>query len=275
MNLFEQQELKGVQYFTPQWAAELLVERYFPDLTPNDLVLEPSAGRGAFLKAIPEHVPAVGVEIDPYLAGIAAEVSGRRVIIGDFGAVDLPEGITAVIGNPPFKMEIFERFLLRSDRILPECGRMGMLLPAYIFQTHRTVIKWLDTWSMRADLVPRTLFPRLSLPLVFATFTKDRKRGMVGFVLYPESADLDNFGDGVREMLKEGKARKGAWRSAVEYQVERLGGRAHLTEIYRAIEHHRPTDNVWWKEKVRQILQLHFAPEGDGYWVMQSKGAHA
>jgi adenine-specific DNA-methyltransferase len=268
MSLFEQRELSTGQYFTPEWAADLLVERYFPDLGAADLVLEPSAGCGAFLKAIPAHVPAVGVEIDPALAAVAEANSGRRVIVGDFAAVELPEGVTAVIGNPPFEMAVWERFLARSSRILPECGRMGMVLPAYFFQTHIRTLRWLDSWSMRVDMIPRTLFTRLSLPIVFATFTKDRKRGMVGFVLYPESGDLENFREDVRSRLHEGAARRGVWHSVVDDELQRLGGKAHLSELYRAIEHHRPTPNVWWREKVRQILQLHFTPLGDGQWAL-------
>lgn len=89
------------QWFTPEWAAAMLVEKYFSSLSGSDLVLEPSCGRGAFLKAIPEHVPVVGVEIDPQLAQIARDTTGRRVITGDFNTVNLPEGVTAIVGNPP------------------------------------------------------------------------------------------------------------------------------------------------------------------------------
>ena len=40
------------QWMTPAWAAAELVERHFADLTADDLVIEPSCGRGAFLHAI-------------------------------------------------------------------------------------------------------------------------------------------------------------------------------------------------------------------------------
>lgn len=48
------------QYHTPEWVAQELVERYFSDLYSGDLVLEPACGTGAFLKALPPGVPAVG-----------------------------------------------------------------------------------------------------------------------------------------------------------------------------------------------------------------------
>src|SRR3546814_4530368 len=65
---------------TPLYAAERLVERHFPDLGAKDLVLEPSCGIGAFLRAIPATTSAIGVEIDPERAAIARQRSGRPVI---------------------------------------------------------------------------------------------------------------------------------------------------------------------------------------------------
>lgn len=56
------------QFNTPVWVAQALVERHFPKLGTDDLVLEPSCGIGAFLQAIPAEVRAVGVEIDEALA---------------------------------------------------------------------------------------------------------------------------------------------------------------------------------------------------------------
>src|SRR5271157_3605390 len=92
------------QWFTPEWAASLLVSRTFPDLSPKSLVIEPTCGYGAFMKAIPEGVPVIGVEIDPELAEKARANTGRQVIAGDFTKVPLPDGVTAVIGNPPFDL---------------------------------------------------------------------------------------------------------------------------------------------------------------------------
>lgn len=41
------------QYFTPTWAAELLVKNFFPELNANSRVIEPSCGDGRFLMALP------------------------------------------------------------------------------------------------------------------------------------------------------------------------------------------------------------------------------
>lgn len=77
------------QWLTPEWAAQAIVDEFWPDLTPDELVLEPSCGRGAFLKAVPAHVPAVGVELDPALAAFAAVNTGRTVLCGDFRTLHL------------------------------------------------------------------------------------------------------------------------------------------------------------------------------------------
>lgn len=253
-------------YFTPEWASIEIVERYFPNLHAQDLVLEPSCGRGAFLKAIPAHVPAFGVEIDPLLAAEARLNTGRNVICGDFTMVRLPEGITTIIGNPPFEATIIERFLKRSTLVLPDFGHAGFILPAYIMQTPRRVTGWLDNWSVKVELLPRTLFPRLSLPLLFVLFTRDGRRNMVGFALYDEACDVDRMTDEAKDVLQNGRPRKGLWRALVEEVMQRLGGEAHLSDIYHAIEPRRPTATNWWKEKVRQVLQFHFEPLGDGRW---------
>lgn len=90
------------QYMTPDWAAIELVDRYFPH---EEGYIEPSCGRGAFLRAFPAGVPGAGVEIDPVLAIAARESTNRPVVVGDFRTVDLPLPFraTAIVGNPPFK----------------------------------------------------------------------------------------------------------------------------------------------------------------------------
>ena len=40
--------------------------------------------------------------------------------------------------------------------------------------------------------------------------------------------------------------------------MRRLGGRASLQQLYAEIGGARPTETVWWREKVRQIVQRHF-----------------
>lgn len=243
------------QFFSPFWAAELLVERHFADLGTNDAVIEPSCGTGAFLAAIPRKVPAIGVEIDPVLAAQARATTGRAVIEGDFRTVPLDLVPTHIIGNPPFRMDVIDGFLERAYGLLPEGGRVGMIVPAYMFQTPSRVIRYADAWSLFQEMLPRTLFPGLSKPLVFAILSKDRQRTMVGFALYREAHDVDGLPEPYKKMLQtEGSV----WKAAVASALRQMGGEATLQELYAALAPRRPTATVWWKEKIRQIARRHF-----------------
>lgn len=102
------------QFFTPVWVAERLVERHFSRLDSADLVCEPTCGYGAFLKALPQSVPAVGIEIDAQVADVARQETGRRIITGDFRTVPIDFKPTAIIGNPPFRADVFDDILDRS-----------------------------------------------------------------------------------------------------------------------------------------------------------------
>lgn len=253
------------QYMTPAWAAERLVELYFGRLTEHDLVLEPTCGTGAFLAAIPPHVPAIGVELDPDLAEQARANSGREVLTSDIRSVRLPSPPTAVIGNPPFKATLVHDILGMAHAWLPHGGLVGLVLPAYLFQSAGTVLRYRERWRVRADHIPRDLWPKLTKPLVFATFEKGG-RCLVGFSLYEEFGDVRQLAKRVRAALDRPAPQP--WRAAVGEVLEALGGEASLSEIYAALEPKRPTGNPWWREKARQILQLHFTRTGSARYAL-------
>lgn len=63
------------------------------------------------------------------------------------------------------------------------------------------------------------------------------------------------------------------WRDLVQAAVEELGGRASLKEIYQALEGaEKSKQNQHWKEKVRQVLQLHqnFYSQERGTWELNA-----
>lgn len=256
------------QYPTPLWVAEAIVERYFPDLDSTSTVLEPHCGRGRFLQAIPAHVPAVGVEIDPQLAEDARRITGRTIITGDFQTVTLDLKPTAVISNPNFQVDAIEALLARCHRLLPDGGRCGLILPAYFFQTAGRVVEYTQHWSIESTMIPRNIYEGLSLPLVFAMFSKDRRRTLVGFALYREAVDAKAINEPYRSLLVD--APKGLWQSVVTEALKQLGGRASLSAIYRAVEGSRPTTTQFWREKIRQTLQRHsmFRPVDTGVWEL-------
>lgn len=254
------------QYMTPDWAAIELVERYFGDLTASDRVVEPTCGRGSFLRALPDYVPAVGIEIDPDLAAEAVRLSGRQVIVGDFLTAELPFTPTAMIGNPPFKVADIQAILGRAWELLPDGGKVGLILPCYSLQTPSTVEALQTRWSIGQEMLPRTLFPRLSLPLCFATLTKGTTRGLFGFALYHEAAAVARLQRRYRALLQEGEG--SVWAAVTRAALESLGGSADLASLYREIEGIRPTSNTFWQAKVRQTVQRIAVRTGTATWAL-------
>lgn len=253
------------QFFTPYWAASALVNRWFPDLGRSDVVVEATCGPGPFLKAIPSEVLAIGVEIDPELAEIARRNTGRRVITGDFTQVDLEVRPTAIVGNPPFAMSDIDRLLDRCHQVLPEHGRVGWILPCYALQTPSRVVRYSESWSLATELLPRTLFPGLQCPLLFAQFTKDRRRILSGLALYFETHDIASMPAQVAETLK---GRPDGWKAIVGQALQALGGRGSLEAIYEKVQPRRPTGNPFWKEQVRKVLRSHFEWVGDAQYAL-------
>lgn len=257
------------QYYTPEWAAEELVAKFLPNLGPKDSVMEPACGRGPFLKAVPRETHAIGVEIDPVLAQLARENTEREVFCGNFADMDLPP-VSAIIGNPPFDMKLVDRFLAKSHSLLPNEGRCGFILPAYALQTPARLLKWSRHWSVSQTLLPRTLFQRARLPLLFVLFEKGvGPRLLVGFTLYHEAHEINGMPNWAKALLIHGESNRPTWRVVVEGALRRIGGRGTLTEIYHAMQDRRPSENQWWKDKVRQVLQLHFVRVGPGEWALR------
>ncbi len=252
-------------YMTPTWAAQRLIEAYFSHLGAGDRVLEPSCGCGAFLAAIPQEVDAIGVEIDPGRALLAAHVSGRQVLTGDIRDVELPWAPTAVVGNPPFQVKLIEQILARAHVWLPDGGLVGLVLPAYMFQTSQRVVGYSRQWGIKADHLPRDLFPGLSKPLVFASFVRGG-RLLQGFTLYEEVADVKTMPVAMQSVLRRGG--NPVWREAVALGIVEAGGEASLQELYTRLEPKRPTGNPWWKEKIRQTCQKYFNKTSRGRYAL-------
>ncbi len=254
------------QWFTPFWAAEELVDDALRDLG-HVSVLEPSCGTGAFLTAIPRSMPALGIDIDPRVVAAAVANSGREVRVGDFRTIDLqghkPE---LIIGNPPFEMDVINGFLDRARRELPEDGMIAMVLPAYAFQTPRQVSRWMEMYSIDVNMIPRTLFPGLSKPLVWAKYRRSSMRTFSGMMLFAETRQIENMRPAIREAL----AAPGTWRSAVSTALASLGGEASVSAIYDAMAPERRSGDHW-RPKVRQTLQRGFLPKGRGRWSLPEK----
>ncbi|MFA4085260.1 class I SAM-dependent methyltransferase [Mycobacteroides salmoniphilum] len=242
------------QFPTPAWAADALVRQHLSELGTDDLVLEPTCGPGRFLAAIPAHVQALGVEIDPAQAEQARMLTGRPVITGDFLTVEIPQRPTVVLGNPPFATNLVEKILDKVHDLLVANGRVYFVLPAYFFQTARRVVRYNEQWSIRQECLPRNLYHGLKHPLVFAEFVKDEHRQLIGFSLFHELAFLQGLPKRVLEAVTAGPA---TWPTVVREAIGEHGGEASLAEIYAYVANRRPTHNPAWREQVRKVCQLH------------------
>jgi hypothetical protein len=266
------------QYFMPEWAAALVVERFFGDLSKGQHVVEPGCGRGPFLKAIPPEVAALGVELDPRLAAEGRQNTSRQIVTGDFLTVELPEEfrtLDAVIGNPPFPIETVRSFLRRSRALLREEGRAGFVLPAHTFQLSGTVAGFSREWSLRVEMMPRNLFPKLSVPLVFAIFQKNYHRRMVGLSLYVEQEEVQEMTPGAKAVMVHGRPRRSVWAAVVEAALEHYGGEANVQQVYEYVSPQRPTESRTWQDKVRQTLQRVAVAVERGRWRLREDFAEA
>jgi hypothetical protein len=257
------------QYMTPTWAARELFGAHFAHLPAGSIGIEPTCGDGRWLEVVPEQLDVFGVEIDPALADEARRRSGQRVITGDFFEVELPQHLDFAFGNPPFKARFMDKMLKRLTDPMEDGALCGFIVPAYFVQTDNRVLRWNRAWTISTEILPRTLFPRLRHPLVFALFTKDPQPTLRGLRLFPESDFVRSMRAGARDCMEQGR---GTWRSVVEWALRTLGGEAHVSHIYEQLLCRRPTTNQWWREKVRQTLQRYptFEPRGRGVWALAS-----
>lgn len=260
------------QYFTPRWVAEAIVEHYFGELQRGATVVEPSCGDGRFLMALPDGVNGIGVELDPAQAALARLRTHHQVITGDFMQVALPTEVDAVIGNPPFVAGTVSSFLDRSHTLLREGGRCGFILPSYILQTSSKVMEFGKKWSIQTEMMPRNIFPGLSLPITFTVFTKERTRRMHGFFLYREAQDVSQATPAMKTLLAKSAEKGSVWRQAVNMAFVSLGtGEARLQDLYAAVTH-RPAENQHCEQQIRKVLQTYpeFEPVERGVWRRHS-----
>jgi len=255
------------QYPTPAWVAEALLRQHFSDLDSRDIVCDPTCGPGRFLQAVPEHVGAFGVELDPTLATYAQKLTGRMVVTGDIREVDWPEKPTAFVGNPPFQTRLIDEILARAHDVLPNEGRVGLILPCYALQTAARVVRYNEQWSISQEMIPRNIYPGLSKPLLFALFRKNAKRTMVGFSLYHEAAHILKLPRAIQEALVQGPA---TWTEVVLQSLHEHGGEATLRQIYEFVASRRPSANPHWKEQVRKVCQMKAVRTGKGRYTLAS-----
>lgn len=99
-----QRHRKTGRYYTVDRVVAYLVDRVLGQLPPGSRVLDPSAGSGAFVKALTDRgVDAWGIDTDPEALELCRRrAPGARLIRGDALSGDVPGEFDGVVGNPPY-----------------------------------------------------------------------------------------------------------------------------------------------------------------------------
>ena len=260
-------------YFTPGFVAAALYERTFADLTAQDCVVDPTAGAGHLLSAVPRAVGALGVEIQPALAAAARRATGRPIVTGDIRTVDLERACgtlcdgrrpTAFYSNPPFRIDIIEVMLERAYQVLPNGGRVAAILPVHFFHLAGRTLDHGRRWGITCELLPRDIWPRISHSICWAVFERSGRRVLGGFALYDELAAARGLAPRFQALLRD--STDAPWRVVVLEALRELGGDAHLSDVYRVVASKRPSAGRFYREKVRQQLQRHAVRVGKGHY---------
>src|SRR3546814_11845714 len=78
---------------------------------------------------------------------------------------------------------------------------LAFILPAHVFSTAGRVMQWNERFALDVKTIPRSLFSRISMPLVWANFIKTQRRTMIGLMLFAEQNEVENMPKAVRPQL--------------------------------------------------------------------------
>jgi predicted RNA methylase len=143
----------------------MIVDRRLVGLAEEDLIVEPSAGGGAFVRAAlrrPGQI-VLPIDIDPEAACHRLEVAsmlGARSVVGDFLTTERPDmDIGAIIGNPPFPDgRTARRHVLHALSWRPQV--CCLVLPVeYLGHTSWQTVMYGETHGMRLTMV-EAIVPR-------------------------------------------------------------------------------------------------------------------
>jgi predicted RNA methylase len=239
------------QYMTKPWVADELVAMDFRNLSARDVVVDPTCGIGNFLAAIPDAVEAFGVEIDPVMAQRARDLTGRKVITSDFLTAQFEERPTAVVGSPPFSNDAIEAILNRCYELVEEGTPIGFILPAAFYSLPSRVMRIRERFSFKQSLLPRYIYPRLSMPITWSLFWKDTRRVMIGFALFGQYDAIEGMPPQYRARMQSGE--KLPWKAIVEMALDELGGEGTVAEICEVAMPYCPPTNKTPRDTVRRV----------------------
>ncbi len=130
----------------PALAAELVA---LADIGPEDVVLEPSAGRGVLLREIAKYNPAriECCELMPENRAYLIE-QGWEVVAKDFLSLESYAGYTRIVANPPFSGDQDMRHVRHMYALLGFGGIMVVVMSAKFLESaleeHLAFQRWLE-----------------------------------------------------------------------------------------------------------------------------------
>jgi 16S rRNA G1207 methylase RsmC len=147
------------KFFTPSHTAKLLVSLVNPQT--DDVVLEPSAGEGAIVRAIKQHNAGVKVfafDINKDFKPLLRNAGANVVVIKDFLLIPVYAKFTSCIANPPFGngIDLQAHFDHICDHV-KDGGKIVMIVPIDFnpnYSKHfikNFTARPLENWSKNSD----------------------------------------------------------------------------------------------------------------------------
>lgn len=207
------------QYFTPPDIAQLMSDLISVG-SEKRKILEPSAGKGVFLKILADmgYQDSTGVEIDPTLAN----QSLVPIIVGNFFNVPISKKFHVVIGNPPYirwknlsivqreyfssasfwhkrmngLTDILQPFIFKSVDHLEADGELIFITPLFWMQTlHAEPLRrfLLENGSLEVviNFHEARIFPKANLNLVIFKYRKSRQNQRLKVINYWQKGKLE------------------------------------------------------------------------------------
>lgn len=164
-------------YPTPGELARLLVE--FADITGEDVVLEPSAGRGDLLRAIAEARPSE-IECCELMPENRArlEEDGWELVGADFLKLRRYARYSRIVANPPFTNDQDLRHLKHMYELLKFGGRLVCVTSAHHRRSavleHVEFRQWLDARGARVYELGKGAFDEIGVDVETVIITIDK-----------------------------------------------------------------------------------------------------
>ena len=275
-------------YYTPTGIADFIIR--WAIRTPNDSVLEPSCGDGSFLAAVQKRNHAlrcddrcrvIGIELDSSEA-VKASKYGYVVFNEDFfthyrDSIEGTRKYDVIVGNPPFiRYQNFDErfrsvafdlmkkhgfhpnrltniwlpFLLLSCEALSDNGRIGMVIPAELFQVD---------YAAEARNYLSTHFDQLTL-VTFKKLVFDDIQQEVVLLLGEKSSTNKGIRvvelDGLNELINDGlSCLERAETKQLDHSSDKWVSSVNLAMIFLAPATRSAPPTITWKPASRRCLR--------------------